>query len=442
MSLLSTLFTSTKPPIRLMKTQFTNPDLGLLDRETSSSGYTGNPYTEYNSKVSALSKKFEGAARWGCELIQTIVAVRASFAIGQGIRPVARVKGTDRELKYIKEFIIHNGLHEGVPLEYAEEAEIEGKTLLRLFPNKEAKQIEIRAVPWSQHAYTIKVSDDDYMEHLSAKYMVSKTGKEVNLTPDEFVYAIFGGRVYNVNKPTPPVSKVLWKVEALSKALWDWRQINHIIGLPTPVFKCENSAEVDEVFEQLEDHKWKIGDILVTTANFKIEGIDFTKIETIRQEITTLAKMISGDTSVPVHFLGMPDLLSNRATADNLLELVSSGTAGIRKTWRGVWDKVFNKVIAMANKEFPGLGGMREGVIGVEIPQTSSARIKEIESIWLPLYERGAITLETLLSKVPEIDADEEAKAVHALEKDRATALLAEIKAQEDTESTSKDDEQ
>jgi hypothetical protein len=404
---------------------------GTSTEVTSSTTYTANPYQGYAAKVDELTKKFEGDADWGSGFIQIIIAIRSAFAMGQGIKPtLANPEVGKRELKYIETFLERNKLSEGGALSLADEAEIEGKILLRLFPDKEHSQIDVRAVPWSKTRYTVYTKEGDYANVERVEYTVDS--KEVILKdPDTFVYSTFGGRVHKVNHPTPLVSKVLWSAEAMDKALWDWRQVNKIGGLPTPYFKCVDQGEVDDIYDSLNTREWQIGDLLVTTADYSIVGVDISKVETIRQEIVTHAKFISGITGVPVHFLGLPDLMSNRATADNLLSLVGLATGEARKTWRGVYKELFLKVLKMANEEYSA--GFNVNAVDVEIPQTPEAKLQEIEVVWLPLFNAGALSLSTLLSKVPEIDSVAETARVEKQQRDQAIEMLDQIKASQQT---------
>ncbi|MDP4879928.1 MAG: hypothetical protein NWR36_08580, partial [Opitutales bacterium] len=51
-------------------------------------------------------------------------------------------------------------------------------------------------------------------------------------------------------------------------------------------------------------------------------------------EINTIAKIISGATGIPIHYLGFTDLMSNRATAEDLAELVNVTTSHEREAWK------------------------------------------------------------------------------------------------------------
>jgi len=391
--------------------------------------YKGNPYQTYSSAVTELSKKYDGTAQWGNQITKNIIDVRAAFIIGQGIKPINKLEKPGKEFEFIKEFIDFNNLDEEVPQDWAKEAEIEGKFLCRLFPNEDKKQIEVRYIPWTAHNYKIETAEGDYGKYEKAEYKINKTGKEVNLKPSEFVYKKFGGRTHKVNETPPKIAGVLRQIEDLDKALWDWRQINHLFSAPTPYFKCEDVEQAKALRKLLKKINWKIGKLLVTTANYELKGFSGQGIENLEKEIITLAKIISGATGVPVHFLGLPDLMSNRAVAENLMELIYASTSKERHIWIGAYEEIFQKVLNMANKNFQK--GFKPMAVGVEIPFITKEKMQEIVDVWLPIYVSGAITLDTFLSKIPEVD----------IEKEKESAEQSSLKLLEDLKKKEKENE-
>lgn len=388
--------------------------------------YKGNPYQSYGSMVKALSEKYSGTADWGNQIAKNIIEVRAAFTIGQGIKPVMKDKKAEREIEFINQFIESNNLDEEVPQDWAKEAEIEGKFLCRLFANKDTKQIEIRYIPWTAHEYKIETAEDDYQKYIKATYKVNKTGDPIDLEPHEFVYKKFGGRTHKVNETPPKTGLVLRHIEDLDKALWDWRKINHLFSAPTPYFKCEDKNQAKQLLDRLKDINWKIGKLLVTTATFSLVSFSGQGIDSLEKEIISLAKIISGATGVPVHFLGLPDLMSNRAVAENLMELIYASTSKERQVWVGAYEEIFNKALAMANKEFQN--NYKADAIGIEIPFVTTEKMKELAEVWLPMYSAGAISHDFFLSKIPGLDIEEEKN------RNSESPLLSSLKKKEEEE--------
>ena len=390
-------------------------DSVIVNSPVDATATMGNPYPTYSAKAVELSAKYDGTATWGCQLAKSLVDVRAAFVIGRGVKTSykGKTEKDSRELDFIQEFIRLNNLDEEVPQNWATEAEIEGKFLGRLFPDQKEEQIRVRFVPWTQYGYTVVNYPGDYATYVSVSYDLE--GVLQTLSAKEFVYARFGGRTNKVNDTPSVIAQVLRPLEALDKALVDWRKINGYFSSPTPYFKCEDRPACEALYAKLKAMSWKIGKFLVGTADFSLISADSAGIESLLKEIVTNVKIISGSTGVPPHFLGFPDLVSNRSTADNLMEFINASTSKARCLWVGAYDELFRKVLVMANEKFQK--GFDPNVIQVAIPEANAAMVRELVEIWLPLYEKKALSRETLISKIPGVDTKEELDKIKA-EKD------------------------
>lgn len=195
-------------------------------------------------------------------------------------------------------------------------------------------------------------------------------------------------------------------LEDIDKALWDWREMNHLFGAPTPFFKVENKSDVKPLQAALSEIQWRIGKLLITNADFSMVEITGAGAESIRKEIETKAKISSGMVGVPVHFLGFVDLMSNRATADNLMELLFASTSMERNSWVGLYSSMIEKAMRMHNEQMQN--NLDSRALKVDIPEVSYQKLKELQEVWLPMYVGGGISLPTFLSKVPDVDVGAE----------------------------------
>ena len=267
---------------------------------TTNTSYKGNPYSSYSSAVNELSKKYLGTAQWGNQLTQIIIGIRASFVMSGGIQ--LSIKGADGEepgaiekktLQFCQDMIQQNDLDEEVPMDWATEAEIEGKTLIKLIPNKETKNIDARHISFTQTSYKIIAEPDDYKKYRLAEYRVNGTLK--TLDPKEFVYKRFSGRVSNINETPPKLAPVLRNIEDLDKCYWDLRRINHLFAYPTPTFTCETAADAKALTEFLNDEKdkWKIGkNLILAKATYALVGYSGADTNSLLAEIDKQAKII------------------------------------------------------------------------------------------------------------------------------------------------------
>jgi len=328
---------------------------------TSSLHYIGTPsrYNTYRKQVLQLGYLYDNTANWGCMITKNIIDVRTAFSVGDGVRPIKRstFKGSaERELSWVKEFMRVNNLDEEMPQEYAKEAEIEGKVLLRFLVDMKLKQIRVIHVPWRQYEYEITTPDYDYFDYTQAEY-IGSTDKNVsfNLTSPFFVYKRFGGSASKVNDTPPKTAFVLREIEDLDKAIWDWRKINRLFSAPTPFIKCSDAQTAKQIQEWLEGSNWRIGKSLILgglDVDFKLVGWDGEGYTTLKEETQALVKTISGTTGIPVHFFGYPELLSNRDTAENLSQLIGLSTSKERRTWIGTYEELFQKAMIIYNTAF------------------------------------------------------------------------------------------
>ena len=406
----------------------------LTGKKIESTTFTGNPYKGYLEQVDETAAKYEGCADWGNQPTRNIIDVRASFILGNGVKAVpADGFENSKELEFINAVLEENNIAVNC-LQWAREAEIEGKFLLRIMDalagndqpvakdSNPAPLYRLRYIPFTQHKYEIQTPTDDYAVFDKAVYRENGSGAPVTIEAADFCYAKFGGRTHMVNLCPTKVGSVLRFIESLDRALRDWREINHLFAAPTPVFECESSTAVEQVNEWLKQFSWKIGRLLIISgAKFKMESIAPSSIDSLKGEIERNAAIVSGAVGVPVHFLGFPELMSNRSTAENLLELVYASTSKDRALWTAMFTSLFNKLIERANRDKKK--GWNPKAVKAEIPEISSAKLAELTDVWLPMFLADALSIDTLLSRVPDLNVEEEKKRLKEAKEERIANL-------------------
>lgn len=388
------------------------------DSSSTNTHYTGNKYNSYPKQVAQMDLMYRGLATWGNMITKNVIDVRAAFSTGQGLQVVKRegyTKPADRELTFIREFMQYNNLDKEIPQEYAKEAEIEGQTLFKFKPAKTTggdSTIRLLFVPWRKCKYGITFDVNDFYTPIRAKYTGS-VGEypSFDLTADEFVYRRFGGSPFSTDTPTK-MAFCIGYAENLDKAIWDWREINRIHSSPTPVITLQDKEAAKEAAAYLTQKNWKIGKLLVLfNGKFELVGWHGEGYTTLQEEMMAMVKTISGTTGIPVHFFGYPELLSNRDTADNLIELIVLATNKERKTWISAYEEIFRKAILAYNKEYNN--NLDPNAIDAKMPFATSAKLKEIAEVWLPMYQGNTISLHTLLAQLSgDIDVEEEVKRI------------------------------
>lgn len=387
----------------------------------------------YAERTALLGTQYDGTAEWGTPIARNVVDMRAAFILGAGVQVAARDGArADRELEFVQAFMKHNGFSEDTAQDWAKEAEIEGKFCAVLRPSDDSKaaQVSARYLNWTQRKYKVATKPDDYAVYRSVTYNDS-SGVEVKLNESQFVYRPFGGRTHNVNDTPSKAACVTECFTAIHKALVDWRKANKLFGSPTPYFKCGNRSEAEALLALLAKMQWKVGQFLAGTAEYSLVGMPGQGIDSIKDEIVINAQLISGNTGIPVHFLGFPSLMSNRSTADTLFDLITASVQRERRIWEAFYYELFDKAIAIANETYKL--GLEPGLVVAHIPELSTKSMAELKDTWLPLYEASAVSLETLLKKIPLLDdPDEELKRLREAQADAAVEAMKALKASAD----------
>lgn len=392
-------------------------------QESSTPVYKGNAYQSYETQIAEIDKKYSGTAAWGVFQTGSIIDLRSVFTIAEGIKiyPVVKAEKAEKELEFARAFISHNNLDAEIAFEYTKEAEIEGKILLKLAWDEKAKMVSSRYISWTALKYQIKAAAQDYLKYEQAIWRPEGATKDETLNEQEFVYKKFGGRAYDPDSAAPRISRCLTQIDFLDQALRDYREINRIFAGPLLIFYFDDANSAKLAQDDLDQKNLKIKKAISTSARL-VDYVqpDAAGLQALEREIITNAKFISGCTGVPVHYLGLPDLLSNRATAENLSDLVYATTLRERTTWRGAYEELLSKAIGLYNQKM-GLDQkstkLDAAKLDVEIPYISSTTWAQLEKIFVPLSIAGKISDDLLLSKIPGVNVEEElARRKEALE--------------------------
>jgi len=408
----------------LAKTQHMIDILSATDDEETGT-YQGNEYRTYTKSINAIDKKYNGTAQWGVLQTRNIIDIRAAFIISRGIKISVKEKGIDatKELKWTKDFLEYNDLDKEMVQVFAIEAEKEGKILMKLdmedtpevekYEEHGYKMAVVRYVSWLDKKYTVVADEDDYSKYRSVSWKPAGKTTAGMLKEEQFVYKKFGGSINDANQAQSKAMNCLTQIDNLDKALRDWRQIDKMFGGPILYMKCVNDKEVDKALAAFNDKNFKINKMLAGTGELTFITLDIGGVNSIKDEILTIAKMISGTTGVSVQYLGLVELLKNRSTGDDQREGLSSSTVRDRVTWEGAYEELISKAMEMFNKEAfaqKEAKGQKltPGLIKVTIPVITRQHWENIQNVWLPAVVAGKVTKELFLEQLPDVDVEEE----------------------------------
>lgn len=404
--------------------------------EQSEVNYVGSRYRTYDSQIAELAKKYAGTADWGSLVMKNIIDVRAAFITGTGV--VAKVRegykgDATREMEFIRRLMRMNGLDGRKPQIWGTETEIEGKVLLQLSPVfdpiDELGNVHVIHTPWRHYRYDVTAAEPDFDRYIRAFHTGAGTTTSFDLSEPYFVYARFGGNSYEVNLTPPKAAFVLRHVEDLDKELWDWRKINHLFAAPTPWFDSEDPDEARRLTDYINQKNWRIGKAIVTAqTKFELVSAKGDGYASIKQAIESDVQVISGTTGIPVHFLGHPELLSNRSTADALLQHIELSTDKERDIWKAAYTETFRKATTIFNESFQN--NLDPDAVVADLPSSSTANLTFVETVYLPMYIAGALSLETLLAKLNDVNLPEEMKRVKVAQVEKEEKAAADMQAQ------------
>ncbi len=396
--------------------------------------------TNKATTVKAIIDRYEGRASYGSVLVKRIINLLAAYQLGGGVELVvtepreggaeiesridknARGEVVDKdglgelkeqaknleevyadELEFCRAFMDVNNLSEEKAQELAKEKEFSGQILLILYWSEKDRMVRVQYIAWDETRY--KVYRDDRGNILRAEWK-DKNGKPITLKPEEFVFARWNGRL-NGTTGSPTLAGNYWLCDNIEKAVRDLREGNHYFGYPTPVFETESADQAKDVSEGIATNAWGIGKPIATSAKVSYLEITGQAAEAVIKEITTAIKLLSGAVGVNPHFLGWPDLMSNRATAEDMENPVVSVAASDVEQWIGAYEELFAKATAIYNRNMRLPQDLVPGAVMAAIVTSTQVEFQQIKDVWLPLRVAGEIDQDTFLSKLPGVKADQ-----------------------------------
>lgn len=351
---------------------------------TQEKGIRKNQYTTPESAIAEIYNKYNLISDYGVSLVPTIVDTRTSLIAGEGVSVFSE---NEKVKKWIRNFITKNKLNGSGLIKLVKTTEMEGKVLLVLV--KENNEIKIKIL--SKNKYRVEINRNELEKDVIESCKIGE--KEFDKNEFEYIYV----------SDAPKVAAVLTQIENYERALYDLRNANHLFGFPTPYFQTSTTQEATAITNSIKANKWKIGQSFAGTGSLSFPNPP-NSFETLKQEMSLNLKLISSRTGLPVHWLGWTDLMSNRATADELREFISVNTKYEKLIIKESLKSLLQKAMLMAYDN-----GMPDSIYApeefdIDIPDVTMQAVKELSETWLPLAEQGIISYADIRNKIPGID--------------------------------------
>jgi hypothetical protein len=392
----------------------TGPDFG---RGTS---------TSYESVIGALYRQYSGIDTRGSGLVREIVDFRAAQIAGNGINVRSDDPATN---EWLTRWAAYNQISGRRGLAWVRDSELEGRAVLINTVTRDDDgnvQIRTRSLPWIRWQYTILTDPEDGEEFRAVSFS-DASGRAVEIDRNNATYIKTAGATaeqsgYCMHTTIPRTGLVLDRINAIAAAMDDLRGNNRLYGRPVRVLTAQDEATANQIRLAL------FGDQARGTPNVRLDNSrgEFYVVagsmsyaepsgqanQSILREITMCAQIISGVTGVPVHYMGFPELLSNRATADDMHELINATTAREREAWKSGCREHAMKACRLYMQETGEQ--LQPDSIVVTLPVIMLSSIQRVADVWLPLYQAGVVSKQTVREQVPGIDPELERQADEA----------------------------
>jgi hypothetical protein len=374
-----------------------------------------NNYPTYSGQVQSINEMYNNRTDYSGEFLRAVLDTRVSFIIGEGLT----IKSDDKRLvKWINSFLDFNKLRGSKSLDSVLTGEMEGKCLWILKADNKAQQVKVKRLSYYNTPYTVNTDEDDDEQIKNIEFQGSSQEAEIKKAKQDIsVYIKLGGSPDRKNRTPPVIANVLTDIENSSRCKYDLRKNNHLFGRITPFFQTQSNSEAKALNGKIIAENWKVGKAFTGTAEFSLVEPSGRALESLKEELVILMKHISLNTKIPIQWLAYPELLSNRATADNMIEMINAGTIRERTIWEEAYTELIRKAMVISFMKGWIKFNKPDDFI-VEIPQVSIALLEQIQSVWMPLSEAGYISRDTTRGKVPGIDPSVEKELLERQEKE------------------------
>jgi hypothetical protein len=425
-----------------------------------------NNYKTYASQIQAIYKMYYNESNYGGEILRGIIDTRTAILCGEGLNAVifdspefleeqekkekekkVQVKEmpiqsleekpkenivempleepqTEQEIEeeeiidekkeqvkeFINNFVKWNKLEGEGLIEIGECAEMEGKVLLVLNPGilNGKKIIKIDVFDYYSNNYNIQYNENG--EIIKITYGNKSNPKSIPL--ERAIFIQFSGKKKDFVKTPPRIANVLTQIENYSRAKYDLRKNNHLFAKTTPFFKTVDSASASPIKNDIQSKKWVIGMGYAGAADFSYVSQSPGASDSIEKERIMDMKDIATTVGIPILLMNYPELMSNRATADTMMEMLNQSSKKERLKMQSGMIELFQKAMAFAEKQKIEGAINEPDMFDINIPLITLDNLKSLIETWCVLMDKKIISKKTVQGKVPGINPLDEEKQI------------------------------
>jgi len=346
-----------------------------------------NQYPTYSLQTAELYRKYNGQSEYGCAQVRTIIDTRTAFIAGEGIDI-----NTENEnfSMWAKKFLRSTKLNGSKFFQIVRATEMMGTLVVVLRPRP------------GDFPEVIKLPRTMKYKIINGVFYTGD-GKDAQVFRDFVVFETSGDSSDGLD-PVVKTGLCLTDCENYDRALRDIRRTNHTTSRITPTFKTESDEETRSLARSIAEKGWKIGQAFVGKAVFDYKTAGTGALDNLKTELASTAKNISATTGVPVHWLGWTDLMSNRATAEDLYQVINNSTLSERTI---IAEALYDLLIKAQTVYIDNGGTELRGVekdFTVKIPVIDYGRFETLVRALSVAYNDKIISADDYRSFIPGID--------------------------------------
>ncbi len=372
-----------------------------------------NNYKTYSQQVVAAYDMYTAQTDNGAEIFGAVTDARVACICGEGIN--FSCQENKAKEKFVQKFFDKNKLTGSNLFSFILTGELEGQNLLKLEPVSisdgekflEDSFIKISEFLWVDNQYTVKRVNG---EVVSITYKESKNSeKQIPIDLKKSSYIRIGGTKRNNEMPSHRLHRILTQCENLSRAGYDLGKISHLFGKVIPTwkedFKNGNAdTNIKAIQAMMNSANFDIGSGFAGTAEFDLVSPKMSGVEIVLKKMIEDMRFIATNTGIPIHWLSYPELMSNRATAENITRMMLYSTAKERMLWVETFLDLIDKAAIMAVDAGIEDKAILNGQVTVKLPLIDLDKIMEMVKELYVLVQAKLLPASYLLNKLPDID--------------------------------------